>query len=121
MERIIEYSEIDSIECSYEGDTSIAIEYSSQNNEYHLIYKKLHYEITKNEVDELLKTLQNLKIDKLPELGMGLDGKTYILKLLSGWNSVKFEWWSDTCGSHWQDLFTFREKIKKLKEKHTKR
>lgn len=101
-----------------ETPSFISIGYDYGKNTYGLIYNEKQYIITEQEVQELIQTLENIDLTKLPRFGTGLDGETYMLKVSNGWNSVSFEWWSDSCGEQWRGLMLFKEKIIGLVENY---
>jgi len=124
MEIIIEFRIIDSLPIftasSVIKPDNVTIGYESKDDSYSLSYKNKNYVIHKSNVDELLKTLDELRISKMPEFAFGLDGETYSLKISNGWNTVEFSWWSDSCGEQWKGLFAFREKLGALLNKCVK-
>lgn len=96
----------------------IAIGYDSESKSYCLIYDEIQKNISIQEVDDLLETLDRISLNQLPKFGCGRDGETYTLKICNGWNSLEFKWWSDTCGEQWSGLIKFREKLIELKMKN---
>ena len=122
MEIIIEYEQMSSSDVYsnqlIQKPNFISIGHDVEKDSYYLIYNKIQYLITSQEIEELFQTLENIELTKLPRLGIGIDGETYMLKISNGWNSVSFEWWSDSCGDQWKGLMLFRDKITGLKEKY---
>jgi len=115
MEIIIEYDKNSSL-----GDyvsNYICIGYNSTDDTYCLIYNKINYNISKDEVNELFDTFEFINLKIMPNCGMGVDGETYSLKISNGWNSISFNWWSETFGEQWRGLKIFRTKINELKDK----
>lgn len=117
MEKRIEFDKKSSFEEYNQIESPNYISIGIENEKYFLIYNEVDYQITENEVNELLKILSNINLQILPKFGMGCDGESYSLKLSNGWNFIEFNWWSDTCGKQWESLFLFRESITKLKDK----
>jgi len=124
MEIIIEFRITDSLPIYTANNIikldNVTIGYESKDGSYLLNYRSRDYMVSKEDVDELLKTLEDVNISKIPKLGFGVDGETYLLKISNGWNAVEFSWWSDTCGDQWKGLFAFREKLTALLNKCVK-
>lgn len=90
-----------------------------KKEKYYLIYNEIEHQITEIEVNELLKIINEVNLQILPDYGIGCDGETYSIKIVNGWNSVEFNWWSDTCGIQWKSLGLFSQELMKLKNKYT--
>lgn len=120
MENIIEFDK----ENCFGGYTQIIrpnyISIGLKDEIYYLTYNETNYKIKEFEVNNLLDILGSITLNKLPKYGIGCDGETYTLKLIHGWNSVVFKWWSDTCGEQRNGLYKFREKLIELKDKYAK-
>ena len=118
MEIIIEFRITDSLPILTTDNVvkpnNVTIGYESKDSLYLLNYKDKSYVIQKSDVDELLKTLNDVNISKIPSFGFGVDGESNSLKISNGWNTLEFSWWSDSCGEQWKGLFTFREKLEAL-------
>ena len=124
MDIIIEYEKISSnIEYSSQlikNPKYIAISHDHLEGTYCLIYNETEFNIDKAEVNDLLETLNLVKINKVPEDVSGVDGESYTVRIGNSTNSVRFNWWSDSCGEQWEGFFIFREKILKLRDKYVK-
>lgn len=114
MNVIIEYSS-NGNSPNYNQDISnpcnVTISYYTNDENCFITYNNRNYSISINEVNDLLKNLNSVRLYELPKTGMGVDGNTYKIKIVNDFNSVVFVWWEDTCGEQWSGLFRFREKL----------
>ncbi len=118
----IEYSTIGSFPTYFEdinNPTNVSIAYTTEK--CFITYNNSNYLVSMNDVNDLLKTLSSIRIFELPDIGIGLDGVIYKIKISNGFNSLEFEWWEDTCGEQWKGLFEFRDKIILLLKKSLKK
>ena len=118
----IEYSTIGSFPAYFEdinNPTNVSIAYTTEK--CFITYNNSNYLVSMNDVNDLLKTLSSIRIFELPDIGIGLDGVIYKIKISNGFNSLEFEWWEDTCGEQWKGLFEFRDKIILLLKKSLKK
>lgn len=118
---IIEYEKENSFFSYSQGRVNrpnyIAIGHDSRDDLYYLMYNETFYQMEIENVLELFEILGSIKVNVLPEFGMGLDGDRYIIRVSNGWNSLEYKWWSDTCGKQWKELFVFRKKLIELRDK----
>ena len=99
----------------------ITVSIERETKSYYVISNNNCCEIEKKEVEELLNILNTLNIAMLTKFGMGVDGVTYTMRVVNGFNSVTFKWWSDTQGKQWNELIKLRKLLYKLKFKNFKK
>lgn len=88
---------------------------------YVLIRANKYFIINENDSNQLKEKLKaNLTINIAPKIAFGLDGTTYTLKIKRTFNSVKLQWWSDSAGNGWKNVYKVRDQIKNIIEKYTK-
>lgn len=88
---------------------------------YVLIRANKYFIINENDSNQLKEKLNaNLTINIEPKIAFGLDGTTYTLKIKRTFNYVKLQWWSDSAGKGWKNVYKIRDQIKNIIEKYTK-
>ena len=66
-------------------------------------------------LDNLLAKLGQVD---LPHRGSGLDGCIHSIRIGGGWNSVEYEWWSDSAGEQWQPVYDLRSLLNEFSSKY---